>query len=102
MSIFSFKPIFVQIFSLDSGFSQHQCFRTNNQYRAVWKLGDVTIDNPDGSLRAKFDLSAGPSTPCPAAVQFVAENTTLSGVDFELVGQGYRLSLVKKRVITGK
>ena len=55
----------------------------------------------EGCLRAKFDLSSGPSTPCPAAVLFVAEGSTMSGVDFELTGAGYRLSLVKKRVITG-
>ena len=75
--------------------------RNGAQNRAVWKLDDVSVDKPDGSLRAKFDLSAGPSTPCPTAVQFVTENTTLSGVDFELNGPGYRMSLVKKRVITG-
>ena len=36
------------------------------------------------------------------AAQFNCEGTTLSGVDFELVGHGYRLSLVKKRFVSGK
>ncbi|KAK2117995.1 F-BAR domain only protein 2, partial [Saguinus oedipus] len=53
-----------------------------------------------GSLRAKFDLSEGPSKPTTLAVQFLSEGSTLSGVDFELVGTGYRLSLIKKRFAT--
>ena len=54
-----------------------------------------------GCLRAKFDLADGPSTPSTVAVQFICEGTTLSGIDFELVGLGYRVSLVKKRFVTG-
>lgn len=55
-----------------------------------------------GTLRAKFDLSEGPSKPTTLAVQFLSEGSTLSGVDIELVGTGYRLSLVKKRFATGE
>lgn len=55
-----------------------------------------------GTLRAKFDLSEGPSKPTTLAVQFLSEGSTLSGVDVELVGTGYRLSLVKKRFATGE
>ncbi len=55
-----------------------------------------------GSLRAKFELSDGPSIPATLAVQFFSEGSTLSGVDMELVGSGYRLSLNKKRFSTGK
>ena len=43
-----------------------------------------------GSLRAKFDVSSGPSTPATLAVQFMSEGSTLSGVDLELQGSGYR------------
>ena len=55
-----------------------------------------------GSLRAKFELSGGPSKPATLAVQFMSEGNTLSGIDVELVGTGYRLSLLKKRFATGK
>lgn len=55
-----------------------------------------------GSLRAHFDLNSGPSTACALAAQFVCNNTSLSGADFELCGLGYRLSLVKKQIIAGK
>lgn len=54
-----------------------------------------------GSLRAKFELSKGPSSPSTLAVQFMNEGSTLSGVDMELQGSGYRLSLNKKRFATG-
>ena len=70
----------------------------------MWKLGDISEMNEEGgsgSLRAKFDQAAGPATPSPVAVQFVCEGSTLSGVDFDLVGSGYRVSLVKKRFVTG-
>uniref|UniRef100_A0A673GQK0 F-BAR domain only protein 2 n=1 Tax=Sinocyclocheilus rhinocerous TaxID=307959 RepID=A0A673GQK0_9TELE len=49
-----------------------------------------------------FELSDGPSIPATLAVQFFSEGSTLSGVDVELVGSGYRLSLNKKRFATGR
>ncbi|XP_070563549.1 F-BAR domain only protein 2-like isoform X2 [Ptychodera flava] len=71
--------------------------------RALWKLNDIQ-PNIEGanSLRAKFDLSEGPSKPATVAVQFTTEGTTLSGIDIEIVGTAYRLSLVKKRFASGK
>ncbi|XP_061117967.1 F-BAR domain only protein 2 isoform X9 [Conger conger] len=75
------------------------------QNKSLWKLTDVsekTENEGSGSLRAKFELSDGPSNPATIAVQFLSEGSTLSGVDLELVGPGYRLSLVKKRFATGR
>ncbi|XP_036135491.1 F-BAR domain only protein 2 isoform X3 [Molossus molossus] len=75
------------------------------QMKAFWKLSGVSEKSENGgsgSLRAKFDLAEGPSKPTTLAVQFLSEGSTLSGVDIELVGTGYRLSLVKKRFATGK
>uniref|UniRef100_A0A8C7JVH9 F-BAR domain only protein 2 n=1 Tax=Oncorhynchus kisutch TaxID=8019 RepID=A0A8C7JVH9_ONCKI len=72
--------------------------------KSLWKLSDISekSDNEgSGSLRAKFELSDGPSTPTTLAVQFMSEGSTLSGVDMELLGVGYRLSLNKKRFATG-
>lgn len=65
-------------------------------------LGTLLFFIGSGSLRAKFELSEGPSKPATLAVQFISEGSTLSGVDVELVGTGYRLSLLKKRFATGK
>ena len=36
------------------------------------------------------------------AAQFNCEGTTLSGVEFELSGSGYRVSLVKRRFVSGR
>lgn len=55
-----------------------------------------------GSLLARFQLSEGPSTPAPLAVQFTSEGSTLSSCDIELVGAGYRFSLIKKRFAAGR
>uniref|UniRef100_A0A5F8H3I3 FCH and mu domain containing endocytic adaptor 2 n=1 Tax=Monodelphis domestica TaxID=13616 RepID=A0A5F8H3I3_MONDO len=75
------------------------------QMKAYWKLSCISEKSENGgsgSLRAKFDLSEGPSKPMTLAVQFISEGSTLSGADIELVGTGYRLSLLKKRFATGR
>uniref|UniRef100_H0ZIL6 MHD domain-containing protein n=1 Tax=Taeniopygia guttata TaxID=59729 RepID=H0ZIL6_TAEGU len=54
-----------------------------------------------GSLLARFQLAEGPSSPAPLAVQFTSEGSTLSSCDIELVGAGYRFSLIKKRFAAG-
>ncbi|TRY96223.1 hypothetical protein DNTS_013743 [Danionella cerebrum] len=75
------------------------------QNKSLWKLSDISDKSENegsGSLRAKFELSEGPSIPATLAVQFFSEGSTLSGVDMELAGSGYRLSLNKKRFATGR
>ncbi|XP_051907124.1 F-BAR domain only protein 2 isoform X3 [Hippocampus zosterae] len=75
------------------------------QSKCLWKLSDISEKSENqgaGSLRAKFEVSAGPSKPSTLAVQFMGEGGTLSGVDMELRGAGYRLSLSKKRFATGR
>ena len=47
-------------------------------------------------------MSNGPSQQGTIASQFNCEGTTLSGLELELVGSGYRLSLVKRRFVSGK
>jgi hypothetical protein len=73
--------------------------------RVTWNLNDiseVSEQESQGCIRAKFELTNGPSKPTTTAVQFTAEAATISGADFELVGSGYRISLMKKRFATGK
>lgn len=75
------------------------------QNKSLWKLSDISDKSENegsGSLRAKFELSDGPSIPATIAVQFFSEGSSLSGVDMELAGSGYRLSLNKKRFATGR
>ncbi|XP_051497617.1 F-BAR domain only protein 2-like isoform X3 [Apus apus] len=74
-----------------------------DQMKAYWKISSISEKSENGgsgSLRAKFELSEGPSKPATLAVLFISEGSTLSGVDVELVGTGYRLSLLKKRFAT--
>ncbi|XP_030325950.1 F-BAR domain only protein 2 isoform X2 [Strigops habroptila] len=76
-----------------------------DQMKAYWKISSISEKSENGgsgSLRAKFEVSEGPSKPATLAVQFISEGSTLSGVDVELVGTGYRLSLLKKRFATGR
>ncbi|KAE8609647.1 hypothetical protein XENTR_v10011867 [Xenopus tropicalis] len=75
------------------------------QQRILWKIPDISQKSENGgvgSLLARFQFSEGPNKPAPLAVQFTSEGTTLSGCDIELVGGGYRFSLVKKRFAAGK
>lgn len=73
--------------------------------RAMWKFSDICSSNADigvGSVRARFQLADGPGSQGTVAAQFNCEGTTLSGVEFELNGAGYRVSLVKRRFVSGK
>merc|ERR1712029_1127175 len=68
--------------------------------RALWKFTELSQHSEGGgvgSLRGRFQLTSGPGSPGTIAAQFNCEGTTLSGVDFELMTNGYRLSLTKKR-----
>jgi hypothetical protein len=81
------------------------CCRNAETQRGVWKISDISPKKENGGcdcIRAKFELSDGPTIPSTVAVQFACEGTTVSGIDFELVGTGYRLSLNKKRLCSGK
>ncbi|XP_043941511.1 SH3-containing GRB2-like protein 3-interacting protein 1 isoform X2 [Protopterus annectens] len=75
------------------------------QQRILWKIPDISQKSENGgvgSLLARFQLTEGPSSPAPLAVQFTSEGSTLSGCDIELLGAGYRFSLIKKRFAAGK
>ncbi|NXT77626.1 SGIP1 protein, partial [Zapornia atra] len=75
------------------------------QQRILWKIPDISQKSENGgvgSLLARFQLLEGPSTPAPLAVQFTSEGSTLSSCDIELVGAGYRFSLIKKRFAAGR
>lgn len=55
-----------------------------------------------GALLGRFQMTEGPCRPSQLAVQFTSEGSTLSGCDIQLLGTGYRLSLVKKRFAAGQ
>nr|XP_020636859.1 F-BAR domain only protein 1 [Pogona vitticeps] len=72
--------------------------------RLLWQLLEVPgVQSQGGSgrLLATWEPLDGLSKPSPVAAQFTSEGTTISGAEVELVGPGYRMSLVKKRFATG-
>ncbi|XP_047492893.1 F-BAR domain only protein 2-like isoform X7 [Penaeus chinensis] len=76
-----------------------------DEQRAMWKMTELSQHSTGGgvgSLRAKFDVAAGPSTPATVSAYFNCEGTTVSGLEFSLFGSGYRVSLIKKRFVSGK
>ncbi|KAL4634754.1 F-BAR domain only protein 1-like [Arapaima gigas] len=78
--------------------------------RLLWKLPDFSSGGPTrgsshspGRLCASWQSADRAQGPPPSlAVQFVGTGGSLSGLDVELVGNQYRLSVVKKRFATGK
>ncbi|XP_075528231.1 F-BAR domain only protein 2 isoform X5 [Dermacentor variabilis] len=82
------------------------CVWNGETQRALWRLNDplggTAGGQRGGSVLARFALSRGPSTPRPLEARFLCEGATLSGASFELIGQGYRVSLVKRQILSGK
>lgn len=73
--------------------------------QAIWRLDDISRQSNEtglGSLRAKFDVIDGPCSPTPVTVQFSCNDATLSGLGFEMNCSGYRVSLVKKTIVSSK
>ncbi|KTG02732.1 hypothetical protein cypCar_00005001 [Cyprinus carpio] len=73
--------------------------------RLLWKLSNLSPTNHSkgsGTLCASWQCLEVPRGPPPSlAVQFVGSGASLAGLDVELVGSRYRMSLVKKRFATG-
>lgn len=79
--------------------------RLGESSRLVWNFTDISQHSDNSgidTLRARLEIASGPSNPAILSTQFNCEGTTLSGIEFELVGPGYRLSLVKRRFVSGK
>ncbi|XP_058492329.1 SH3-containing GRB2-like protein 3-interacting protein 1 isoform X1 [Solea solea] len=75
------------------------------QQTIQWKISSLSHRSENGGVGAllgRFQTTQGPCKPSQLAVQFTSEGSTLSGCDIQLVGTGYRLSLVKKRFASGK
>ncbi|GBP86433.1 F-BAR domain only protein 2 [Eumeta japonica] len=77
----------------------------HDNHQGLWRFTELSQHSDDrgvGSLRARFELNDGPSEKSTIMAQFNCEGATLSGIEFELIGSGYRLSLVKRRFVSGK
>uniref|UniRef100_F6V4B3 F-BAR domain only protein 2 n=1 Tax=Ciona intestinalis TaxID=7719 RepID=F6V4B3_CIOIN len=96
------------IVPVDGGVTSVQSVPTANwwmsaQNRLSWKMPvPVSSMSAPTHLKSKLSLSNGPSRASALAVQFMSDGATLTGADFELTGAGYRLSLVKRKFVSGK
>ncbi|XP_045906783.1 SH3-containing GRB2-like protein 3-interacting protein 1 isoform X2 [Micropterus dolomieu] len=75
------------------------------QQTIQWKIPSLSHRSENGGVGAllgRFQMTEGPCRPTQLTVQFTSEGSTLSGCDIQLVGTGYRLSLIKKRFAAGK
>jgi hypothetical protein len=74
-----------------------------DKQQITWKIGEVPSGSSDSvtSIHAKFDVTSGPSLPQPAEARFVCDGCTLSGVDLDVTGSDYRVSLLKRKFTSG-
>ncbi|XP_077580690.1 SH3-containing GRB2-like protein 3-interacting protein 1 isoform X2 [Stigmatopora nigra] len=75
------------------------------QQMIQWKIPSLSNRSENGGVGAllgRFQTTEGPCKPSQLAVHFTSEGSTMSGCDIQLLGTGYRLSLIKKRFAAGK
>ncbi|XP_077377246.1 SH3-containing GRB2-like protein 3-interacting protein 1 isoform X2 [Festucalex cinctus] len=75
------------------------------QQMIQWKIPSLSSRSENGGVGAllgRFQMTEGPCKPSQLAVHFTSEGSTMSGCDIQLLGTGYRLSLIKKRFAAGK
>lgn len=71
--------------------------------RLIWRMTELSKHGePSGALKARMTVSRGPSNPTPTHVQFTASEGCLSGLHVETDADNYRLSLLKKKLVSGK
>ncbi|XP_060900204.1 SH3-containing GRB2-like protein 3-interacting protein 1 [Labrus mixtus] len=76
-----------------------------DQQTIQWKIPSLSPRSENGGVGAllgRFQMTEGSFKSSQLSVQFTSEGSTLSGCDIQLVGTGYRLSLIKKRFAAGK
>ena len=93
--------------------SSFDSFRSSTEHKLSWKIPYIF----DGSGTLSATVTINPSTnngnenehgPRPLSssplvhIQFLAENALFSGIDFEFACRGYRVSLLKKKICSGK
>uniref|UniRef100_A0A3Q2YM19 SH3GL interacting endocytic adaptor 1 n=1 Tax=Hippocampus comes TaxID=109280 RepID=A0A3Q2YM19_HIPCM len=75
------------------------------QQMIQWKIPSLSNRSENGGVGAllgRFQMTEGLCKPSQLAVHFTSEGSTMSGCDIQLLGTGYRLSLIKKRFAAGQ
>ena len=66
----------------------------------LWKIAELKSGSQSkGSVKARFGLADGPSTPGTVDVKFFCDGTILSGTKFELNTKHYKVSYTKHRMV---
>lgn len=100
-------------FPLNFLFIHLSILRSSTEHKLSWKVpyifdGSGTLSatvmiNPSNSNGTENEHGTRPSSNSPVVhIQFLAENALFSGIEFEFAGRGYRLSLLKKKICSGK
>lgn len=87
--------------------------RSDNQHKLWWKI--PYVNNGTGQLSASIQLAEIQksettddsndepwTTSSIVEAQFVCENGLFSSIDFDLTSRGYRVSLLRKKIFSGK
>lgn len=85
--------------------------RSANDHKLWWKV--PYINNGSGNLTAtvktmQTDIDENDDNESPLTtssiikVHFIGENALFSSIDFDLTSRGYRISLLKKKILSGK
>ena len=78
--------------------------RQKQQPQLQWHMTELSPHGSDasGSLKARVMLDTGPSPPAAVHVRFAVADATVSGAGIHLTNDAYRMSLLKRKIVTGK
>jgi hypothetical protein len=87
--------------------------RSSNEHKLLWKVpyifdGSGTLSATVMTVQSASDGNDSDQQQKPLTtssivhVQFLAENALFSSIDFEFACRGYRVSLLKKKICSGK
>ena len=66
-------------------------------------ISSLSLSSQDTcTLKSKFEVSSGPTSPTPALVHFMCDGSTLSGVAMAIESSAYKNSLQKNKCFSGK
>ena len=62
----------------------------------------ILLSQDTCTLKSKFEFSSGPTSPTPALVHFMCDQSTLSGIAMAIENSAYKISLQKNKCFSGK
>jgi hypothetical protein len=85
--------------------------RSETEHKLLWKV--PYVNNGTGNLSASVRImemntseNADEEEPWTTSsivkASFIGENALFSSIDFDLIGRSYRISLLKKKILSGK